>query len=428
MSKNGLTPVRTALPNGVVVLVQSTKTQPAVAINFAMVSGSVCDSADHIGIANFVAHVIDRGTSSRSAEALAEAFDNRGLSFAVRASRHRMILACNCLTDDFEMVLELVADIAQHPSFPDREVGKRRVETETAIRRDADSSAEAADDLVRALIYGELHPYGRRVSGTLDSLGRIDRTALIDFHRIRCVPKGATLTNAGDVNPSAVTDTVSRLFGDWSADPPVPVSLPPVPEANGRRRAVRQLPGKVQADIAYGFTGVARSDPRYHGFRIMNNVLGQFGLGGRLGNTIRERQGMAYYVFSGLEANIGPGPLIVRAGVSPANVDRAIASIDDEVGKMGADGVTDQELTDAKQFLVGSIPRMLETNAMIATFLQNSEQFDLGMDYDARLPGLFEAVTLDDVCDAAESLLAPDRASIAIAGPIDEDVEGAVSP
>ena len=95
---------------------------------------------------------------------------------------------------------------------------------------------------------------------------------------------------------------------------------------------------------------------------------------------------------------------------------------------MGADGVTDQELTDAKQFLVGSIPRMLETNAMIATFLQNSEQFDLGMDYDARLPGLFEAVTLDDVCDAAESLLAPDRASIAIAGPIDEDVEGAVSP
>jgi zinc protease len=100
-------------------------------------------------------------------------------------------------------------------------------------------------------------------------------------------------------------------------------------------------------------------------------------------------------------------------------VERAIASIDEEVGMMGRDGVSDKELADAKQYLIGSIPRMLETNARIAAFLQTVEQFDLGLDYDARLAGLLEAVSLEEVRDAAASLLAPDRAAVAVAGPID---------
>ena len=81
---------------------------------------------------------------------------------------------------------------------------------------------------------------------------------------------------------------------------------------------------KAQADIGYGFTTIVRSDPRYYAYTLMNNALGQYGIGGRLGDSIRERQGMAYYVFSSFDANVVEGPLIVRAGVNPANVDRAI--------------------------------------------------------------------------------------------------------
>ena len=83
----------------------------------------------------------------------------------------------------------------------------------------------------------------------------------------------------------------------------------------------------------------------------MNNVLGQYALGGRLGDSIRERQGMAYYVFSAFEPNLGEGPLVIRAGVNPANVDRAIASIDEEVRRMAADGVTADELVASKRYL-----------------------------------------------------------------------------
>jgi zinc protease len=126
---------------------------------------------------------------------------------------------------------------------------------------------------------------------------------------------------------------------------------------------------------------------------------------------------MAYYAFSSFDPSVGPGPLVIRAGVDPANVERAIAAIDTEVGAMGREGPTPREIAETRQFLIGSIPRMLETNASIATFLQTAMFFGLGLDYDRRLPALLSAVTLDDVRAAAASVLDPSRACVAVAGP-----------
>ncbi|HYU51909.1 MAG TPA: insulinase family protein, partial [Gemmatimonadaceae bacterium] len=193
--------------------------------------------------------------------------------------------------------------------------------------------------------------------------------------------------------------------------------LPPVARATRRERLVIPMMNKAQADIAYGFTTIRRRDPAYYAFWLMNNVFGQYALGGRLGDSIRERQGMAYYVSSALEANVAEGPLFIRAGVSPANVDRAIASIDEEITSLVRDGMTQKELDDSRRYLIGSIPRALETNAAIANFLQTEEFFGLGLDYDARLPDLLGAVTLDEANAAARRALDPDRATVVIAGP-----------
>ena len=184
-----------------------------------------------------------------------------------------------------------------------------------------------------------------------------------------------------------------------------------------RQERVIPMMNKVQADIAYGFTTIVRSDPRYYAYMLMNNALGQYGIGGRLGDSIRERQGMAYYVFSSFDANVVEGPLFVRAGVNPANVERAIHSIDEEISRMATEGLTPDELADCKQYLAGSIPRLLETNSAIATFLQTSEFFGLGLDHDLRLPQLLGSVTLQDVNAAARETLDVNRASIVVAGP-----------
>ena len=163
-----------------------------------------------------------------------------------------------------------------------------------------------------------------------------------------------------------------------------------------------------------------RSDPAYYAYYLLNTILGQYSMGGRLGDRIREREGMAYYCFSSLDANVVPGPLVVRAGVNPTNVDKAVLAIDEELRRMAADGPTAKELDESKRYVIGAMPRTLETNAGIATFLQTSEFFCLGTDHDLELPALLHSVTLEQVHAAAAATLVPERAAVVIAGPYDD--------
>jgi zinc protease len=413
----GLSPTRQVLPNGVTVLAKETRTTPAVTIYAGFHAGTIYDPAHLGGLAHFVSRTIDRGTTSRTADDIAEQLDSAGVSLSVSVNRHALWLVCTCLAEDFEGILDVVADIAINPTFPDAEVESRRGEIVTLIRQDEDSpAAVAAEALMRAL-YGADHPYGRPTRGTLDSVEKIDAAALREFHRRRFRPGAMSIAVVGDVAPQRAIDATAASFGHWKAQPVDPPHLPAVPAATSRRVDVIPMMNKSQADIAYGFTTILRSDPRYHAYSLMNNILGQYALGGRLGESIRERQGMAYYVFSSLDANVIPGPLLVRAGVNPSNVERAVASIDGELAKLAADGPTDREVAESKQYMIGSMPRTLETNIGIATFLQTCEFFGLGLDYDVRLPGLLEQVTRAQVLEAAQSVLDPARAAVVVAGP-----------
>ena len=412
----GLSPSARLLANGVHVLASQSRTTPAVTVSAALHAGSIHDPNDQPGLAHFLSRVIDRGSAAYSADEIAEEFDVRGVALRVHVTRHALTLGCDCLTEDFEDVLSILSDIIRTPTCQEREISTRRGEILTAIRQDDDSPAVTAQDGVMPLLYGKTHPYGRSPKGTAASVEQVSRSALREFHRDRVVPGVLSLVVVGDVDPDAAIDLVEKSFGDWHAPSHAGPTLES-PVSSPRRRVVVPMMNKAQADIAYGFTTIPRLDPAYHAYWLMANILGQYGMGGRLGQSIRERQGMAYYAFCGFEASVIAGPLIVRAGVSAANVDRALASIDDEVSRMGAEGVTGDELANAKRYLVGSLPRTLETNAGIAAFLQNVQQFDLGLDYDQRLPGLLGLVTRDEVNHAARRTLVPDRAAQVIAGP-----------
>jgi zinc protease len=299
-------------------------------------------------------------------------------------------------------------------------VSKRQADCVSAIRQDEDSTSVRAVETLFELLYGAAHPYGRRAKGTVESVEGITRADLVAFHAERFRPAALSLAIVGHVAAEhALTRAAIELDG-WSGASLHDPAFPPPPAADikgPRRQRVMELPGKAQSDIAYGFTAIRRLDPRYDAYFVMNNILGQFGLGGRLGDNIRERQGMAYYAFSTLDPSVGVGPLIVRAGVDPDNVGRTLEAIDAEVRAMGKDGPTATELAQTQQFLIGSIPRTLETNAGIASFLQSEEQFGLGLDYDRRLADDIRAVTLDEVRAAAAELLHPERAAVAVAGP-----------
>jgi zinc protease len=418
----GLAPVRTILPHGVVVLAKETRTIPAVTISLMMRAGSIHDPVDAPGAVFLLSRVIDRGTATRTTTAIAEDLDNRGITLAVGVTRHAVSFVCTCLAEDFEPVFWLLADIVMSPSFPADELAIRKAEVTTAIRQDDDSPAVRAVESLMGLLYQDPHPYGRRTKGTSHSVAALTRDRLVRLHADRFAPSELTVVVVGDVPVGRATDVAARAFGEWDVPPPAPITLPRVVPAATRRRLVIPMMNKAQADLAYGFTAVTRADPAYYACWLMNNVLGQYSMGGRLGDSIRERQGMAYYAFSSLDANVAEGPLTIRVGVSPANVDRAVSSIDDEIGRLAREGITAKELSESQQYLIGSMPRALETNVGIAGFVQTAEFFGLGPDYDVRLPGLLLGVTLDDVHAAASRLLDPDRATIVIAGPYEDRV------
>jgi len=413
-----LDPQRTPLTNGAVMLAKRTATTPAVAISVALRAGSSCDPAGRAGTTWLLSRVIDRGTASRSAADIAEELDRRGITLTISVTRHLFTVTCTCLSDDFEAVLALVGDIVMSPTVPERELAVRKGAVITAIRQDEDNPAVRALESLMALLYPGEHPYGRPTKGAIPMVEALTREDVLKLHRERFAPSAMTVVVVGDVETGKARETVERVFGGWKAAAPAAVPTPPIARAAARQQRVIAMPDKAQADLAYGFVSIKRRDPAYYAYWLMNNVFGQYALGGRLGDSIRERQGMAYYVSSSLDANVVEGPLVIRAGISPANVDRAIASIDEEIAGMVRGGVTAKELDESRRFLVGSIPRALETNAAIANFLQTMEFFELGLDYDARLPGLLGAVTLDEVNAAARGVLDAGRATVVVAGPV----------
>jgi zinc protease len=413
----GLSPARTTLGNGLVAIIKETRKTPIVAINIAIRAGSVCDPDGWPGAVNLLARVMDRGTSGRSAAELAEAFDGRGVSLGVHVGRHLLSFVCTCLVEDFDPILDIIGDIIRNPSMPDGELATRKGEVVTAIRQDEDSPfTRAAEGLMEAM-YGPAHPYGRRVKGSVETVERMSRDLLVALHRRRVAPAATTAVVVGEVETSRAAAAVARVFGDWAAPYQAPADPPRAPVASARRTIVLPMMNKSQADIAYGFTAVSRSDPRYYAYLLMNHIVGQYAIGGRLGDSIRERQGMAYYAGSTFEANITEGPLFVRAGVNPANVDRAIASIDQELTRAREEGLTQKELDLSRNYLIGSMPRALETNNGIASFLQTAECFSLGLDYDVRQPEFLHGVTLDQVDAAVRDTLDPGHATVVIAGP-----------
>jgi zinc protease len=416
-NRTGLSPVRTALDNGVVVITKETRTTPAVAINLAMRAGSICDPQGREGTTWLLSRVIDRGTTQRTAAAIAEDLDSRGITLSISVTRHLFSVACTCLAEHFEPVLSLLGEIITSPSLPHDEIEKQKGQVVTAIRQDEDNPAVRASETLMACLYSNGHPYGRPTKGRVDIVEGLTREALTTLHAARFAPSELTVVVVGAISPPAMQSAAERAFGSWNTPRPAPMPVPRVNPAAERRRIVLPMMNKAQADIAYGFTAVRRQDPQYYACWLMNNAFGQYGIGGRLGDSIRERQGMAYYVSSSLDANVAEGPLVIRAGVGPTNVDRAIASIDEDAARLADEGLTQKELDDSRGYLIGAMPRALETNAAIASFLQTAEFFELGLDYDIRMPGYLEAVSLGDANAAAKRLLDVNRATIVVAGP-----------
>ena len=229
----------------------------------------------------------------------------------------------------------------------------------------------------------------------------------------------------GAVKAADAISIVRERLADWqNADQPQTptlIDVPPVPEM---RRVFVPLPGKTQSDIVMGVPGPSRFADDYIAATMVNSVLGQFGMMGRIGDVVREQHGLAYYAYSSVEGGHGPGAWMVAAGVNPANVELALESIVGELRRISDELVTDEDIADNQAYFTGHLPLQLENNEGIAGTLLNIEMFSLGLDYLIKYKERIYALSKEDLQTAIRRYVNPDALVVAVAGP-DPSANGA---
>jgi zinc protease len=408
---------RVELPNGIVVLAYEDHTNPSVVIGGYLWAGALGEAPEQAGLSSFTSGMLMRGTESRTFGEINEALESSGAQLGFHSGVHTVGFGGKALAEDLDLLLGVLADCLQHPTFPADQAQTLQGQILTDLQRRRHDTRRMAGLAFDALLY-PTHPYGRSVQGYEETVSSLGRDDLERYYREHFSPQGLVISVVGAVSAAAVVDEVRAALAGWAAPGATPNrSIPPDVTLNEPRRQIVPVEGKTQADIVLGWPGLARKDDDFMKASLTNVVLGVFGMMGRLGDTIREEQGLAYYVYSRLEAGLGAGPWSAIAGVNPANVQQAIDGILHEVRRLRDEPVPAGELADSQAFLTGSMPLRLETNEGVAQTLLDMERHDLGLDYLLRYADLIHAVTVPDLQEMARKYLDPEVYALAVAGP-----------
>lgn len=411
------TAIRHVMPNGMVALLQRNPSSPIVTVRGEVRVGAVHESAEQNGLAVFTGAALIRGTQSRTFQQIVAETEALGASVNAGGGLHSSGFAGRALAEDLGLILEILAEMIQRPTFPAHEVERLRNQFLMGLRESEQETRTQASRAARAMLFPPKHPYSRLSSGTIQTVQALRREDMIAFHALYH-PRVMTIAIVGDIDPPQVLAALERVFGGWEPlHTPPEQTLPPVPPLAGVQRRDLALPGKVQSDLLYAVHGLSRTNPDFYAANVANMILGRLGMGGRLGDNVRERQGLAYSCGSSLDADLGAGPWAALAGINPANVERAIAAILHEISEFCAQGPTPEELSDAHDYMTGSLALGLETNDGIAGTLLGIERYGLGLDYIARYPGIIRSIDAEQIIAVARKYLSTENYVVVSAGP-----------
>ncbi|MDP1713467.1 MAG: pitrilysin family protein [Anaerolineales bacterium] len=405
------------LSNGITVLARSNFNSPSVSMGGYLPAGAIFESDQKLGLADFVASSLMRGTQTRSFDAIYNELESVGASMGFDSGVHNTSFGGRSLVEDLPLLLKLLSESLQTPTFPKDEIERLRAQLLTGLSIRAQGTSEMADMAFDQMLF-DGHPYARPSDGFPETIQSITRKDMREFHRLFFGPRGLVIAIVGAIHPRKAVAEVERVLGGWQVPGQVEAQvLPPHRLIKKTLKRHHTIAGKSQSDLVIGMVGPARKDPEYMSASLGNSVLGQFGMMGRIGDAVREKSGLAYYAYSSLNSGLGPGTWEVNAGVNPANLKNVIDLIGKELRRFVKHGVTKQELTDSQANYIGRLPLSLESNRGVVSAVLNIHRYDLGMDYYQRYEGIVRGTTRADVLEAARKYIDPDRLVIATAGP-----------
>lgn len=411
-----ISPTRFTIPNGMTVLVLEQHFLPIVEIHALIKAGSAQDPQEKAGLANLVAGLLDEGTTTRSSKQLAEQIDFVGGSLGVQAGEDFTTASARTLKKDMDIGFTLLADILQRPAFPKQEFERVRTQILGEITSDNDNPGHVAMKAFNQLIF-QNHPYRWPVNGTEETLGKITLADVQAFYAKEYLPSQVILTIVGDITAEQATTLVQTHFGSWKKGvvQPKTVKKPAVIDKKTVQLIEKDL---TQSTIVIGHPGISRTNPDFYAVTVMNHVLGAGGFSSRLMDTIRDKQGLAYGITSHYDARLMPGSFWINLQTRTETTNQAITGVLAEMKTIREAPVSDQELADAKAFLMGSFPLRMDSTAKLAQVLAQVEFFGLGFDYFSQYPKWIERVTKEDVQRVAKQYLDPQHYALVVVGNI----------
>ena len=386
---------------------------PIIAIDFALRGGSSQDAPDKAGTANFLAAMIDEGAADLTSQGFHQALEDRAIELSFSASRDFFSGSMRMLSEHRDEAARLLKLAVQAPRFDAEPMERIRQALLSSIRRASTNPGSIASETFWGMAFPG-HPYGRRSSGTAASVAAITRDDLVAMRARLFAREHLKVAVVGDITPDDLGRLLDDVFGPLAAK----AALTAVPEIAmaglGERRVVPlEIP---QTIISFGLPGLKRPDPDFIPAFVANHILGGGSFSSRLYREVREKRGLAYSVSSGLAALESTG--LVTGGTSTRN-DRAaesLAVIQAEIARMGAEGPTDEELEQAKRYLIGAWAMRFETSNAIAANLIRIQLDGFGPDYLDRRNDLIDAVTMPDIRKAAARLFADPRLLVTAVG------------
>ncbi len=386
-------------------------TVPVVSIQFSIGGGTTQDPEGKEGLANLMTGLFDEGAGDLDSQAFQERLDDLGAEMAFSVNRDRMRGNMKMLADKRNEAINLLALAVQKPRFDDEAIERIREQLVAELKASEKDPKTIAQNRLLTLIYGK-HPYSKKGEGTPETLGTISRDDLLKAHHAMFARDNIHIGIVGPVKAEEAATIIDKIFGAL----PEKADLQKIEEAKlnlgGMANVNYDLP---QTSLMLVYPGVKRNDPQFFAAYLMNYILGGPGLTSRLFSEVREKRGLAYTVGSSLMLYEHSAALAVSTGTRSSEAQKTLSTIRNEVKKMADDGVSEQELEDAKSYVIGSYAvQNMGSSSDIAATLVGLQDENLPIDYIEKRQALINAVTREQIKAIAEKLLRPEPALLVI--------------
>ncbi|NET09235.1 MAG: insulinase family protein [Merismopedia sp. SIO2A8] len=395
--------IRAVLPNGMVVLITENPSADIVASRILVRGGGRQEVPTHAGVAHLLTTVLTKGTARFSSQEIAEQVESVGASLGTEATADYCLLGFKTVSEDFEAILRLAAEIMRSPTFPEDELALEQRLTVQGIRSMYEQPFAIAYNQLRAILHDQA-AYSVSVMGTEETVSRLDRDAILHYYNTHFRPDNIVISIAGRIHSETALAAIENAFGDWQAKNQAifqDAIAPPIPLTTHCTITPQDT---QQAIVMLGYQAASVHSADYISLKLLSTYLGN-GLSSRLFVELREKQGLAYDVSAIYPTRVAPSHFVVYMGTAPQNVSVAIDGLRREVKRLCQTKLTPDELQVAKNKLLGQYALGKQTNGQLAQLYGWYEVLELGIDFDHRFQQSIHDLSLDQLHSVAHKYL-----------------------